>query len=244
MQGVFITGTDTGVGKTTVAVALIHCLSRSLRTGAYKPVASGAEATPSGPVWTDAEHLQAAVAAGLQRDIPDAWICPQRFVAPLAPPVAARLEGREVDAGLLRSGIAPWAGRVEAIVVEGAGGWLAPLTETESVADVARDFGLPVLVVARLGLGTLNHTLLTLEAIERRGLKVAGIVMNEAEPRNRDNRQSQAEVGNPDELARRCAVPILAVCPWRADTDLLRDDAFRKMDWTKILGQFSPAILS
>lgn len=135
LRGLFITGTDTGVGKTDVAAAIISALrSRGVRVGAYKPAASGSTPGPNGPVWDDVARLQAA----LEEEIPAEQICPQRFQAPLAPPVAARMEGKEVDAALLRSGIERWRDRAEIVIVEGAGGLLSPLTDSESVADLDR----------------------------------------------------------------------------------------------------------
>src|SRR6266478_4451516 len=102
LQGLFITGTDTGVGKTHVATGVIAALrSRGIRVGAYKPAVSGSVPGPDGPVWNDLERLRAALGS----DFPAEKICPQRFHAPLAPPVAARQEGREIDASLLRTGI-------------------------------------------------------------------------------------------------------------------------------------------
>src|SRR5215471_11018598 len=102
MKGLFITGTDTGVGKTRVAVGVIQALrARGVRVGAYKPLVTGSITSTEGPQWEDASRLQAALGDGT----PIEWICPQRFRAPLAPPVASRLEGREADASLLRSGL-------------------------------------------------------------------------------------------------------------------------------------------
>src|SRR5579872_7123263 len=176
LRGLFITGTDTGVGKTWVAAGVIRALcGRGVRVGAYKPAVSGSRPGLDGPVWDDLTELQAA----LGTDLPIDAISPQRFAAPLAPPVAARLEGRQVDAALLRSGIDWWRGKADFVVVEGAGGLLSPLSDRDLVADVARDLGLPLVIVGRLSLGTINHTLLTVEAARARGLAIAGIVLNQ-----------------------------------------------------------------
>ncbi len=227
MRGLFITGTDTGVGKTYVAAGMIAALQAcGIRVGAYKPVVSGCTAGPGGPVWDDLVRLQAALGG----DVPVERIGPQRFQAPLAPPVAARLEGKQVDAALLRSGIDWWRGRVEVVVVEGAGGFLSPVTESESVADLAVSFAFPLVLVARASLGTINHTLLTLEAARARGLKVAGIVLNHPTPPDPDDRAVET---NPAELKRRCGVPILAILPHDSTAGLLRQSPLFTIDWTR-----------
>ncbi len=230
--GLFITGTDTGVGKTHVACAVIRGLrSQGVRVGVYKPVVSGSRIGPDGPVWDDVAHLRAAVG----HEIADERICPQRFHAPLAPPIAARLEGTLVDADLLRSGIDWWRGRVDVIVVEGAGGLLSPLTETESVADVARDLGFPLIIVARNSLGTINHTLLTVEAARNRGLEVAGIILNQVAAANREDRSIET---NAEELQKRTTVPVLAKLPHAVSPDLLQQAALSTIDWMALARRF------
>ena len=155
--------------------------------GVYKPACSGAEVFHGEPVWADVEALRSA--ADLTT-ADDDWICPQRFLAPLAPPVAAAREGRTVDAARLTAGAREWGGRCDVLLVEGAGGLLCPLAFGEdddapgvTVADVAAGLGFPLLVVARAGLGTVGHTLLTVEVARGRGLTVAGVVLNELDAR-------------------------------------------------------------
>jgi dethiobiotin synthetase len=208
LDGLFITGTDT-----------------SVRVGAYKPAASGSRPGPQGPVWDDAVRLQAALGGG----VPVARICPQRFHPPLAPPVAARQEGKVVDAELLRTGIDWWRGRVEFVIVEGAGGLLSPLTESETVADLAVSFGFPLLIVARLSLGTINHTLLTLEAARSRGLAVAGVVLNQ--PITADARDCSLQ-SNAAELEKRCGAPILAILPHAPAAGLIQHSPLFTIDWS------------
>lgn len=180
MRGVFITGTNTGVGKTWITASLLRRLrAEGRRVGAYKPVCSGAETGDDGGiVWPDIEALHTA----LDGEFPRESICPQTFAAALAPPSAARLEGREVDPQLLRDGIGVWNDAANVILVEGVGGWLCPIAEGETIADLANDFGFPILLVAALELGAINHTLLTVESIRQRGLPLAGIVLNETTP--------------------------------------------------------------
>jgi dethiobiotin synthetase len=205
--GLFITATDTSVGKTYVAALIARQLrGTGMRVGAYKPCASGSVAGPAGrPLWGDVEELFRATGERFERR----RICPQCFAAPVAPPVAARLEGRQVSHDLLESGLAFWRGHVDFLLIEGVGGLLAPLTEESSVADFARRVGYPLVIVARVGLGTINHTLLTVEAALARGLRVAGVVLNQAEP----NESGPAAETNPAELARRCPAPVLGVLP-------------------------------
>jgi len=234
----FITGTDTGVGKTAVTTALVRLLlKQGRRVGAYKPAASGAEDGPAGPVWSDA----ALLAEALAQAFPLERICPQRFLAPLAPPVAAAEEGTQVDSGLLRTGAEWWADKVDLLLVEGAGGLLSPISDTDLVVDLAGDLGFPLLIVARLGLGTINHTLLTVEAASRRGVPVAGVILNET-------RQAEmvdpACASNPRELARRCPVPILAIVPHCPGADLLPVLESQKIDWSALAdsGKHDPSM--
>ncbi len=221
-----VTGTDTGVGKTHVVSMIarqVRCDGTSV--GIYKPACSGAETLADGSlVWDDVERLHAALDSGFERD----RICPQRFRAPLAPPVAARREGQAVDPRLIREGLRWWLGRVDLLLVEGAGGLLSPIAERsaagncaksaggdefETIADLAAEFSAPLLVVARLGLGTINHTLLTVEGAQRRGVVVSGVILNQETP----GPIGLAESTNPRELAARCDAPILGIVRHGAD---------------------------
>jgi dethiobiotin synthetase len=175
MRGLFVTGTDTGVGKTEVACAVVTgARAAGLDVGAMKPAESGA--TPGEP--SDSERLRAAAGGG---DDP-ALVCPYRLSAPLAPAVAARLEGIEIRLEAVLAAARALAARHAALLVEGAGGLLVPLTARETYADLAVALGLPVLVVARAGLGTVNHTALTVEALRARRLPIAGVVLNRVGP--------------------------------------------------------------
>lgn len=231
--GLFITGTDTGVGKTTVASAIVRLLrTQRVSVGAYKPVASGSESGPDGPVWEDAERLNSAL-GGIY---PHEAICPQRFHAAVAPPVAARLEGAIVDAALLRRGADWWRERVELLVVEGAGGFLSPITETENVADLAVDLRFPLVIVARLSLGTINHTLLTIEAARARKLTVAGILLNQTSP---PDSADQSLETNAVELSRRTPIPLLGVLPYSRGSDLLPVLASLRIDFVGLAAGLS-----
>jgi dethiobiotin synthetase len=199
-------GTDTGVGKTSVASRIAAALCRNgLKVGVYKPAASGCRRMGRALVSDDALALWEA--AGRPGDLKA--VCPQRFAAPLAPHLAAREERKEIDANLLRRGIDYWRRRSDIVVVEGAGGLMSPVGEHEYVADLASDFGFPVVVVAANRIGTINATLLTLIAAAARPkpLPIAGIVLSDvlppdvADPAIRSNRM---------ELELRCVPPILA----------------------------------
>jgi dethiobiotin synthetase len=173
-RGCFVTGTDTGVGKTLVGRALVRALrSRGVNVGVMKPIETGVG--DAGPL--DAIALRDA--AGASDPLED--VCPQRFALPAAPAVAAEAEGRRVDVGAVERAFDRIAGRHEFVVVEGAGGLLVPVGEGLAMSDLAARMSLPLLVVARAALGTINHTLLTLEAAAARDLDVLGVVISHAD---------------------------------------------------------------
>ncbi|MBX3421455.1 MAG: dethiobiotin synthase [Pirellulaceae bacterium] len=171
--GLFFVGTDTDVGKTYWASRLVRELRLgAVRVGVYKAVASG---TGQSNVAGDAEQL--CEAADLNPDLIDR-VCPQRFAAPLAPPIAAAIEGRTVDEEALVSGATWWAGHCDLLVVEGAGGVLSPISASKTVLDLAEQLRLPLILVVASRVGCVNHTLLTVEAIGRRDLSLSAIVFN------------------------------------------------------------------
>ena len=204
MQGLFITATDTGAGKTYVTAAACRALRSEGRPfRVCKPVATGAEWVAGR--WRAEDTRLLADAAG-DSDL-DA-ITPWAFPAPAAPPVAARLAGASLTLDERAGAVRRRAAGGVPVLVEGVGGLLCPLTERETVADLIALLGLPVLVVARRSLGTLNHTLLTLEAARARRLRLAGVVVSETTPVS-----GPAEETNVEELRRRLDVPLLAVAP-------------------------------
>lgn len=236
ISGLFITGTDTGVGKTYVAALIVRTLAAEGRTvGVYKPVASGCRRQDGALVSDDAVALW----EGADRPGDLEHVCPQRFEAPLAPPMAARAEGREVDIDLLHRGLEFWREQSEIILVEGVGGLMSPIAEKTYVADLAAAFGFPLVVVSRNVLGTINHTLQTLitasaygrlekgtgtvcvqhpsgkrsqspfpaAAAYHKGLPVAGVVLNNPLPPPADDASLPL---NRRELASHCVPPILA----------------------------------
>lgn len=180
MKTLLVTGTDTGVGKTWISCILIQQLmSKRMRIGAYKPACSGAEFSADGIAhWTDVDSLAAACDHSGDPDL----VCPQRFIAPLAPPLAAVQEGRAVDEQLLISGLDRWQGKADLVVVEGAGGLLCPMSDRLTVADLASTWKTPLVLVVANRLGLINHTLLSLEVAARRGLSVSAVVLNDVTP--------------------------------------------------------------
>jgi dethiobiotin synthetase len=185
---VFVTGTDTGVGKTHVARALATGFrAEGLRVALAKPVITGLD--DPGP--HDDELLEAVTGA--------------RFGPAVSPHLAAELAGTTIEPTDLLAAVDRAAADADVVIVEGAGGLLVPIAEDYDMADLARDVGLPLVVAARPGLGTINHTLLTLEAAVARGLEVASVVLTPwpAEP-------SVMELSNRDTIARRAPVTTLA----------------------------------
>lgn len=199
--GIFVMGTDTGVGKTVVTAAIALAARGQGRTVApLKPAQTGDD----GAITGDAEF----VASVLGLDEPYENLCPYRLRAPLAPAVAAQLEGVRLDPGAVVRAHAALSARYDLVLVEAAGGALVPFSDGVDMAALAGMLGLAVVVVIRPGLGTLNHTLLTLEALHRRGLTVLGTVISgyPAEP-------GLDAVTNPQVLARISPVPLLGVIP-------------------------------
>ncbi len=175
----FVAGTDTDVGKTLVAAALlIKCRERGQTAAGMKPVAAGCELR-GGRLWNaDVAALTAASGLALDR----ALVNPYLFAAPIAPHIAAAEEGIDIDLEHIAGCYARLCEQAEAVVVEGAGGFLVPLGGDSDGGHLARRLGLPVLLVVGMRLGCINHALLTQEAIAARGLALAGWVANRVDP--------------------------------------------------------------
>ena len=172
MRGCFITGTDTGVGKTVLAAAIVASLrQRGVDVSALKPVITGLD-EPGHPDWPADHELLAAVAGRAPREVIVTGYGP-----PVSPHLAAELSGRPLGLAALRDATLAAAGTAEVAVIEGVGGLLVPLDEAFLLRDLAREIGLPLVIAARPGLGTINHTLLTLESARSAGLTVAGVVL-------------------------------------------------------------------
>lgn len=179
MNGYFVTGTDTDCGKTVVAAGLARLLHRQgARVGVLKPVASGCRGTPDGLRNEDALALLVASKSGQAYGQAN----PYAFEPPIAPHVAAAQAGVTIDRGWLAAHAAALAADHDQLVVEGAGGWRVPLGEGWDMADLARDMGLPVVLVVGMRLGCINHARLSAEAILRDGCELAGWVANSIDP--------------------------------------------------------------
>lgn len=202
--GWFITGTDTEIGKTLVSAALLHALARhGVRAAGMKPVAAGA-------AWRDGQwHNEDAdmLAASANVELPLDLLTPCLLRQPMAPHIAAALEHQAIDLPHLLSCYEQVAARAEAVVVEGVGGFRVPLADGIDTADMAVQFGLPVIMVVGLRLGCLSHALLTAEAITARGLPLVGWVANTVDA---GMLQIQANI---DALQQRLPAPLLGVVP-------------------------------
>jgi len=211
-QSYFVTGTDTGVGKTRVATALCHVFAaQGARVGAMKPVASGCAKTPAGLRNDDALALLAAmnVRAGYDE------VNPYAFEPAIAPHIAAREAGRDIDFAVLDRAYERLRLRSDTLIVEGAGGWLAPLGPGQSFADLAARWQLDVVLVVGLRLGCLNHALLTVESILGRGLRLCGWVGNGIDPKFERLEENLAS------LHTRIDAPCLGVLPYAATVDMV-----------------------
>jgi dethiobiotin synthetase len=210
--GFFITGTDTGCGKTRVTVGLLRAL-RGLGTAAIgmKPIAAGTISTNYGMINDDVAKIAAESYddKGL-RPLPTD-INPYCFESPISPNIAARQTGVEVDLNRIATAYARLSERCGCVLVEGAGGWLCPVGPDASMADVAQQLALPVVMVVGMRLGCLNHALLTAQGIERAGLKLAGWIASVIEPAMR------ALPENLETLRSRLSAPHLAALPYALD---------------------------
>jgi dethiobiotin synthetase len=182
MRGVFVTGTGTEVGKTVVAAAIANTARRSGdRIAVFKPAVSGLVDYPLAPeTWASAprlpDHALLRLAAGSTQG--DDEVAPYRYGPPVSPHLAAELAGERIDPDLLRGAALDATQDADLLVCEGVGGFLVPLTPAYLVRDLARDLRFPVVIVAEAVLGTINHTLLTIESVRTAGLEVASVVLN------------------------------------------------------------------
>jgi dethiobiotin synthetase len=222
-KGIFVTGTDTGVGKTLVAASLAAWLrGQGYRIGVMKPVETGCREHGGALVAEDALRLQESAGSSEPLD----KICPYRFAEPLAPSIAAERAGRKIDVDLLLNRYDEISGAYDLTLVEGAGGLMVPLLPGYTYAEFARVLKLPLLVVAANKLGAINHLLLTLEHASCKGLSAIGYVLNRV-----TKEESLAVQTNREVLFGLAGVPCLADLPFvevRRDSALLPMDLFEK----------------
>lgn len=179
MSGLFIAGTDTGVGKTLVAQALIQrYVAAGKRVAAMKPVSAGCVKTPEGWLNDDVAQLRAASNVAL----PLALMNPYAFELPIAPHIAAQQAGIEIDLARIESAYREIESQSDDVIVEGVGGLLVPINATQTAVDIVVRLNLPVILVVGMRLGCLNHALLTVEAMQQRGLTLAGWIANRIDP--------------------------------------------------------------
>ena len=219
-QGIFVAGTDTGVGKTLIAGGLAACYRKGgVRVGVMKPVESGCRRLEHGLQPDDALFLKKMAASTDALDD----IVPYRLEQPLTPSVAAALSGVTIDLAVIKQAYRRIAGNHDLILVEGAGGLLAPIFGHLTGVDLIRLLQIPIIVVSRNALGTINHTLLTVEHARRSGLTVLGIILNHCSP----SPDLSAET-NPGIIEQMSGLPLLGVIPYlllpvREDRSLLAD---------------------
>lgn len=212
-RGVYVTGTDTGVGKTLASCALLHALrGRGLRAVGMKPLASGCERTAEG--WRNQDALALQAASDPRPAYDD--INPFALPSPLAPELAARDAGVEVTLGPILDAYARLAQSADVVVVEGVGGWLAPLSSELDQIDLVRALSLPVLMVVGLRLGCINHARLTAQAIRADGVALAGWIASAVDARMQRSDDTLAM------LERRLHAPCLGVLAYAPAPDPAR----------------------
>jgi dethiobiotin synthetase len=210
MMGFFIAGSDTGIGKTLVAAALLHAYAgHGYRVLGMKPVAAGAELVDG--VWVN-EDVAVLRAAGNVQAEPD-LLNPYLFREAIAPHIAAEHKGVRIEIPRIRAAYEALAAEADVVVVEGVGGLLVPLSEQKDAADLAVVLDLPLILVVGMRLGCINHALLTVEAIAARGLMLAGWVANRLDP------AMAAYDENLSALSKRLPAPLLAELPYMASVD-------------------------
>ena len=205
MKGYFITGTDTGVGKTVVSLALMHALQAHGKIVAgMKPVSAGCMKTEYGLRNDDAVQLQKASSIELSYEI----INPYAYEPPIAPHIAAQAVGDHIAIEQILTCYQLIASKADIVIVEGAGGWLVPINDKETMADIAIQLDLPVILVVGMRLGCLNHALLSVESIQRKGLKLHGWIANDITPAMEESTE------NVTSLQQRIAAQLLGILPY------------------------------
>jgi dethiobiotin synthetase len=235
-KGLFITGTDTGVGKTAITGAIARLLIRiGLRVGVFKPIATGCKRRRGGLVSQDAEFLSLCADSQSLLD----QINPVRYREPLAPYVAATRAKTPIDWEELQLSYSQIVKENNIVLVEGIGGLMVPLEAEYTVLDLMAEINLPAIVVARAGLGTLNHTLLTVRACQSRGLRIGGIVINGYDADKGD----LAQETNVQALNELSGTGILTVIPWDRRTSVEKGrlgpavlSAVGLVDWPAVIG--------
>lgn len=209
-HGIFITGTDTGVGKTLVAAALaLHLKKRGLSVGVMKPIETGCSAGKESR--SDAARLRSII----ESEEPLGAICPYSFELPVAPLTAAQLNDQPINLDTIRKIYRLLSSRYEWMVVEGVGGVYVPITTRDNVMDLVKQLRLPVVIVGRSGLGGINHALLTIEALQRNRIPLLALVLNRTIPVRSDLARAQ-ERSTVAILRKQSGVPVLGPLPYES----------------------------
>lgn len=225
MNGFFITGTDTGVGKTVVAGAIAAYLKRQgVRVGVMKPIASGCFTRGGRLVAEDSLFLQKCAGVEDSMEV----ITPVCLKNPLAPYVAAQIEKRKVSFAHIQKQFNFLKKRYDTLIVEGVGGLLVPLAKNKTGVDLIKMTRFPAIVVSRLGLGTINHTLLTLSELRRHRIRVKGVLFNSSEK----NFKGKAEKTNPKIISKMGQVPLWGEFPYSAKVDVAKGKV--DFNWQKL----------
>ena len=226
-KGVFITGTDTEVGKTIIAggLARLFC-NMGINVGVMKPVETGGKYKKGKLVGKDTEYL---IRMSKIQDV-YSHINPYILQHPLAPYVAAKLEGKKIYKKKIFASFRNLMDKYDFLIVEGCGGFLVPITSNYMISDLARDMKLPIIVVTRVGLGSINHTLLTLDHARRSGIKVIGVIINKT-----SRNIQMSEKTNPQIIKTFGKVPILGIVPYASGRKNMDDVVNKYVDIKKIL---------
>jgi len=207
MNGFFITGTDTDIGKTVVTACLIKLFkSQEIDVGVMKPIETGVDPACNSSANSDAKFLM-EVSGNTD---PVDKVCPYRFKTPASPYQAAKIAGKEILPATIIENLKTLESHHNLMLIEGVGGLLVPITNRYNVANLVLEIGLPLIIVSSIRLGTLNHTLLTINAAQQYGLKIKGIILNQKENHTLDPIEKQQ-----DKLIKELSgIPILGVCPY------------------------------
>ena len=218
MNGYFITGTDTDVGKTVVTACLATLFkSQGMDVGVMKPIETGVDPECSSAANSDAKFLMEITGNTDQEE----EVCPCRLKIPASPHQAAQMVGKKIQTSTLLKKFKILQSRHDMMLVEGVGGLLVPITPSYDISDLALETALPLIIVCRLRIGTLNHTLLTINAARQKGLKIKGIVLNDQEGKELSDVEKQQ-----GKLIKELSdIPILGTCPYLEDLSL---DGIRK----------------
>ena len=205
IPGLFITGTDTGVGKTVIAGAIADWFRRGLRVAVCKIAATGCPHRREGLVSEDAEFLAHCADANFPLDV----ICPQRYAEPLAPAIAAQRAGQPLDWSAIERSLQEMSADSQIIIIEGVGGLLTPMDDKHTILNTINWLKLPTVIVARASLGTINHTLLTIQSLRSTQAKIAGVVINQYP----SDSPGAAEETNPAAIEKYGKIPVLCLTP-------------------------------